>query len=246
MLAIDIYINETTSKADLILPPLTHLEHANYDFLFGGTATRNFACYSPRVFEADRGHEQWWIMLSVLAAILETTWEALDDMMVDGLVNNVLRYVAADNPSLTAEQVKEAIGEERGFERLIDAMLRAGPYGDKFAGCDGLSLAALKVQGGAVDLGPLQSQLPAMLRTPSKRINLCHPHFLADIPRLDTQMRQSSISTQPLLLIGRRHIRDMNSWLHNLPNYVRGKPRCTLLMHPEERRMLPIQSVNVY
>lgn len=236
MVSFDIYINETTCCADVILPPVTQLEHSNYDFLFQGTAVRNFARYSPRVFEPPAGGlEQWQIMLGVLAGVHGMTIDGLDDLMVDGLAAQAVEWVNGDNPGLTAEMVKQAMGGERGPERLLDAMLRAGPYGDKFvAGREGLSLATVRAADGCIDLGPLQPSLPALLRTEGKKIRLVHDYLAGDLARLHQALKEGLYAPDRLLLIGRRQIRDMNSWLHNLTNYVRGKNRCTLLVHPDD------------
>lgn len=241
-LAIDIYINETTSQADLILPPVSQLEHSNYDFLFAGTSIRNFASYSPKVFEPDAdGLEQWQIMLSLLATMFDTSLESLDDMLTDGLIDSILSYIQEENPEASKESVAKAIGEHRGFERLLDAMLRAGPYGDKFTQKEGLSLAKLKESSASIDLGPLQPMLPQMLRTRDKQLHLVPEHIINDMPRLMqcfddhvVSAKNDSLQNSHFLLIGRRHIRDMNSWLHNIKQYVRGKVRCELIMNSHD------------
>lgn len=110
-------------------------------------------------------------------------------------------------------------------------MLRAGPYGDKFSG-DGLTLAQLKAMPHGIDLGSLQPRLPALLATADKRIDIAPDVITRDIPRLHAALEKGP--TSQLLLIGRRHIRDMNSWLHNLNNYARGKNRCTVLVNTED------------
>ncbi len=237
--AFDIYINETTSKADLILPSVTQLEHSNYDFLFGGTTVRNFACYSPQVFASpDEGQEQWQLLLTVLGGMFDMSLEMLDDMMVDGLIDSILSYIQLDNPQADKESVREAIGEQRGYERLLDAMLRAGPYGDKFGAKEGISLRALKEHGACMDLGPMQPQLPQMLRTEGKRLNLAPQHLLNDMPRLNKAFDEGLNDKDTFLLIGRRHVRDMNSWLHNINAYVRGKNRCSLIINSQDAKNL--------
>lgn len=239
--AIDIYINETTSRADVILPPASQLEHTNYDFLFQGTSTRNFACYSSRVFEPDpESREQWWIMLNMLARMFDVEWETLDDLMLGGFVDSILPHVQQDNPDINGESMKALLGEERGFERILDGMLRAGPYGDKFGSREGISLVTLKAKQSVIDLGPLQPALPQLLRTPGKRLRLVHPHLHSDLQRLQDCLTNGLYDANKFLLIGRRHVRDMNSWLHNLHPYVKGKNRCTLIMHPADAERLSV------
>ena len=228
VVALDIYINETTSRADVILPSTVQLEHSNYDFLFQSTSVRNFARYSPRVLAPEPGaRDQWQLMLEICGRVNGLTVEQLDAMIFEGLAARV----GARLPGVGAERVKELAGPEPGPERLLDMMLRAGPYGDGFDGGEGLTLARVKAAEHGIDLGPLTpGRLPGILRTEGKRIRLLHPLLEEDLGRLHERLRAGP--PPGLLLIGRRHIRDMNTWLHNLPHFVRGRNRCTLRMHP--------------
>ena len=228
VVALDIYINETTSHADVILPSTVQLEHSNYDFLFQSTSVRNFARYSPRVLAPEPGaRDQWQLMLEICGRANGLTVEQLDAMIFEGLAERV----GARLPGVGVERVKELAGTEAGPERLLDMMLRAGPYGDGFGGGEGLTLARVKAAEHGIDLGPLTpGRLPGILRTEGKRIRLLHPLLEEDLGRLHERL--SAGAPPGLLLIGRRHIRDMNTWLHNLPHFVRGRNRCTLRMHP--------------
>jgi anaerobic selenocysteine-containing dehydrogenase len=119
-----------------------------------------------------------------------------------------------------------------GPARLVDFSLRAGPWGDHFgAKPGGLTLAKLEAAPHGIDLGPLAPRMPDVLRTPSGKIELAPDMILADLPRL--RAWQPPAAGQ-LVLIGRRHVRSKNSWMHNLPRLVRGRERCTLLVHPED------------
>jgi anaerobic selenocysteine-containing dehydrogenase len=124
----------------------------------------------------------------------------------------------------------EALGHEFRDKppprEMIDAGLQAGPYKEL-----GLSLAKLAKHSSGIDLGPLQQQLPERLFTPNKIIDCATPEPLADINRL---RRELAASDGALRLIGRRHVRDCNSWMHNFRRLVKGRNRCTLLMHPED------------
>ncbi len=228
--ALDIYINETTRHADYILPSTTQLEHSNYDFLFAAFAQRNFARYSPQVFAPEPGAKhQHEIFVELLARMNGMSASDLDAMMLDGLVDSVLPALEG----VGKEQVLAASAHHEGGERLLDILLRVGPYGDRFAaGGEGLNLDKVKAQPHGVDLGPLQpGVLPQMLNTQDGCIRLLHPLLEADIARLAAALDEPA---PVLVLIGRRHIRDMNSWLHNLKNYARGADRCTLYMHPDD------------
>ena len=230
--ALDIYINETTRHADYILPSTTQLEHSNYDFLFSAFAQRNFAHYSPQVFDKEDGAlDQFEIFLELLARMNGMQATDLDAMMLDGLIDTVLQSPALE--SVDKARVLDASAQHEGGERLLDILLRVGPYGDQFDDeSDGLNLERVKAQPHGVDLGPLQANvLPHFLNTEGGAIRLLHPLLESDIARLAASLDEA---VPDLVLIGRRHIRDMNSWLHNLPNYARGANRCTLMMHPDD------------
>jgi anaerobic selenocysteine-containing dehydrogenase len=232
MVSLDIYINETTRHADYILPSITQLEHSNYDFLFSAFAQNNFARYSPQVLDrpADsRSQEE--LLLEITGRMHGIAPADLDAMMLDGMIEGMLQ--APSLRHLDSETVKAATSGHEGGERLLDILLRAGPYGDKFEEGDaGLNLDRVKASPHGIDLGPLQAgMLQEMINTEGGRIRLLHPLLEADISRLRDTLGQP---VADMVLIGRRHIRDMNSWMHNLSRYVRGSNRCTLMMHPED------------
>lgn len=240
MVAFDFYINETTSQADIIIPSTTQLEHSNYDFLFSATCVRNFAQYSPQTFEPEPGAlEQFEIINEITARMNGMTRADLESMMLDGMIDQ-MRSNSEELGALSADAIKAATCEHEGPEQLLDIMLRAGPYGDKFSDSeDGLTLAKLKQEPHGIDLGPLQQRLPQLLATPNKRINIVPSVITDDLPRLQAALDEGP--GEKMLLIGRRHIRDMNSWLHNLNNYARGKNRCTLLIHSQDAQRLGLK-----
>ena len=106
---------------------------------------------------------------------------------------------------------------------IIDQGLKAGPYGDNSD--YKLSIEALRATPSGVDLGPLKPQLPKRLKTPGQRINLAPPAIFGDLARLEQQLGEAS---EGYRLIGRRHVRDCNSWMHNFTRLVKGPQRCTL------------------
>jgi anaerobic selenocysteine-containing dehydrogenase len=238
VVAFDFYINETTSQADIIIPSTTQLEHSNYDFMFTSTCVRNFAQYSPQTFAPEPGAlDQWQIINEVTARMHGMTRADLEAMMLDGMIGQ-LQANATDLAHLSAEDIKRATDAHEGPERLLDIMLRAGPYGDKFTG-EGLNLAQLKAAPHGIDLGALEPRFPELLATKNKRINIAPELITADLSRLQAALVKGP--DDALLLIGRRHIRDMNSWLHNLNNYARGKNRCTLLINPSDAQRIGLQ-----
>ncbi|HEX3185658.1 MAG TPA: molybdopterin oxidoreductase family protein [Pyrinomonadaceae bacterium] len=113
-------------------------------------------------------------------------------------------------------------------ERMVDLGLRFGPYG--------LTLRKVRQAKHGIDLGPLTSCLPDRLRTSDKRIDLAPEVLVNDIERVKGRFLQhgSAESNGHLRLIGRRQLRSNNSWLHNTERLLRGKPQCTMLMHPAD------------
>jgi anaerobic selenocysteine-containing dehydrogenase len=239
VVALDFYINETTAAADIILPSTTQLEHSNYDFLFSAFCQRNFARYSPQVFAApDDSREQYELLLELAARMNGMAAGDLNAMMLDGMLAQIC--AAAADPEARAEQIKAATEQYRDSERFLDILLRLGPYGDQFGdNPDGLTLAKVSAAEHGIDLGPLQSMLPHALRTENKRINLVPTLIVDDLPRAALALQRP---LPDLVMVGRRHIRDMNSWLHNLLPYARGKNRCTLLVSPQDAARLDLQA----
>ena len=142
MVSVDIYLNETTRHADVILPPISPLERWNYDLVFGSFAVRHTAKLTPRVFEppAD-GMEQWRILAELAGRLGGADADTVDELVLSHLLGYTVGSEATSCPNVTQAQARAALGPVRGPERLVDLMLRAGPWGDRFEeGRDGLSL----------------------------------------------------------------------------------------------------------
>ena len=239
MVAIDIYLNETTRHADIILPTIVQLEHENFDFLTSTTAVRNFVRWSPRVFEpAPDGKEHWEVMLELAARLSGTSAEAFEERAFLEKVRHTLGRSGLSGENVEFDAVLAKLGDEPGPMRVVDLMLRAGPFGDGFAdAADGLSLDKLRAVSHAIDLGPLEPRLLEIMRAPGGRIPLAHPHITADVPRLRARLDRPP-DEDSLLLVGRRQARNMNSWLHNVEILARGKPRCTLMVSGKDAQRL--------
>ena len=212
MVSIDPYVNETTRHADVILPPTGPLERSHYELLLALVSVRNWAKYSPPVF--PRGEQQ------------RHDWEICLELAV--------RLLGPDVPLLRAAgRLGVATLSKLGPEGIVELGLRAGPHGLLRGG---LSLRKLRKHPHGVDLGPLQRRFPERLFTKGKKIHLAPKEYLGDLPRLRRRMEQ----WQPgeLVLIGRRQLRSNNSWMHNSPRLVKGKPRCNLLVHPDDAQRL--------
>jgi anaerobic selenocysteine-containing dehydrogenase len=233
VVSVDIYRNETTRLADVILPTTTPLERSNYDMVFHAFSVRNHAKWSPPALPkpADAKHG-WEILLEIAARVNGATPAQLDEMLFAGMLAGALRAC----PGVSEADARAALGDEIGPERLVDLMLRAGPHGDRFdAASGGLSLARLKAAEHGIDLGPLAPRLPDMLATESGRIELAPELLVGDVARLRASLEARAGG---YVLIGRRHLRSNNSWFGNLPALAKGRERCTLLVHPDDARAL--------
>jgi anaerobic selenocysteine-containing dehydrogenase len=232
MISIDLYVNETTRHADIILPSPSPLEKAHFDLVFQGFAIRNYTNYSPPVLPRAEGlPDEWETLLRLVGVVTgqgaNADVGAIDDFVVRAAIG---KEVADPHSPWHGRDVEDALTElapRVGTARLIDLMLRTGPYG--------LTLADLEAKPHGIDLGPLAPRLPEVLRTPSGRIELAPEAIVADVGRLHDALAAPAAE---LVLIGRRHLRSNNSWMHNLPMLVRGPERCTLQIHPQDAERL--------
>jgi len=198
MVSIDLYINETTRYADLILPSTSALENDHYDTTFNLFAVRNVTRFNRAILGKPEGAlHDWEIFVGLAKAFAEKT----------------------------AKELKPTLPPAK----MIDMGLRMGMYGD--ASEQKLSLATLFDHPHGIDLGALKPNLAARLKTPSQRVQAAPPEILADLARFAALQAPAA---DELLMIGRRHVRSNNSWMHNYHRLVKGKPRHQLLMHPDD------------
>ncbi|TNJ34740.1 molybdopterin-dependent oxidoreductase [Arenimonas terrae] len=192
MVSVDVYLNETTRHAHLILPPASPLTQPHYDLHFNAFAVRRVAKLSPPMRERS--------------AAERADWEILDRL-------GAAHAAAAGKPwrDLPPPRDLIAAGLARGGSGLDLAQLDAAPHG--------------------IDLGPLRPSLLSRLETASGAIECAPPLLMAELARL-AAVAVDAPGT--LRLVGRRHVRSNNSWMHNAPRLVKGKPRHQLLMHPAD------------
>jgi anaerobic selenocysteine-containing dehydrogenase len=238
MVSVDIYRNETTRHADVILPPEAILARPHYDVALLSLAIRNVANYSPPVFELQPGELPEWQIMLRLAGILagqgaHADTDALDDLVIGDLVRKSGTRAGGKVEGRDADELLAILAARRGPERLLDFMLRTGHYGDGF-GTDpaGLTLEVLIDNPHGVDLGALEPRIPECLRTPSGMIELAPDVIIDDVARLRTSLTQHTNGT--FVLVGRRDLRSNNSWMHNVDVLVKGKERCTVHVHPDD------------
>ena len=198
MVSVDLYINETTRYADLILPSTSALENDHYDTTFNMFAVRNVSRFNRAILPKPEGAlHDWEIFVGLAKAFAARTGKEL-------------------KPTLPPAQ-------------MIDFALRAGRYGD--ASEHKLSVASLFDHPHGVDLGALKANLGPRLKTPNQHVQAAPAAILADLQRFAALQAPAA---DELLMIGRRHVRSNNSWMHNYHRLVKGKPRHQLLMHPDD------------
>jgi anaerobic selenocysteine-containing dehydrogenase len=229
MLSLDVYLNETTRHADVILPAPSPLRRSHYDLALYLFAIRNVANYSPPTLPPDPDIPDEWVTLLRLAGIAFGLGPNADVAMLDEQVARTLieRETKIDQSPFYGREVDGVLAELEprvGPERLLDLMLRAGPYR--------LTLADLEAAPHGLDLGPLKPRLPDALRTASGKIELAPEPLVADVARLRAALERPR--NGDLVLVGRRQLRSNNSWMHNLPMLVSGPTQCTLHVHPED------------
>ncbi|MCB1022986.1 MAG: molybdopterin oxidoreductase family protein, partial [Acidobacteria bacterium] len=198
MVAIDIYINETTCHADIILPTATGLETSHFDVIFNVFAVRNTAKYSEPLFPKTENAKYDWEVFQELAHSLSNTDEPL---------------------KLMPPEQKLEMGLQFGKYKLSIEELKKNPHG--------------------TDLGALKPCLPERLFTENKRIDLAPKLLVQDLKRL---RREEKPGPSQFALIGRRHLRDNNSWLHNSELLVKGRNRCTLLINSADAKRLALEN----
>jgi anaerobic selenocysteine-containing dehydrogenase len=240
MVSIDIYLNETTRHADVILPPPSALEKDHYDVGLYIYAVRNIANYSVPVLQKDEGSPEEHEILLKLAGILQGLGPdndptALEDQTVNAMVMGAVSNSGSNIHGRDADEILNMLnaGGRRGTARSLDFALQTGPYGAAFGtNPGGLSLDVLLANPHGVDLGALEPKMPEMLRTPSGRIELSPVVFINDLKRLKESM--TDVDLDQMLLVGRRDLKSNNSWMHNIKVLTKGSLSCTAHIHPND------------
>lgn len=246
MVSIDAYLNETTRHAHVILPPPSPLERSHYDLAFSQLAVRNVIRFARPVFpRAADQPDEWEILLRIAGIIAgqgsHDDVQIFDDLVAQQLVEREITMPGSRVFGRDSAEILAAVAHRRGPERLLDILLRTGPYGDAFgAHPDGLSLSAAEAAQDGIDLGPLQPRIPEVLRTTSGMIELAPEAIVADVERLRTGLHDFDENSDAMLLIGRRELRSNNSWMHNISVLVKGPSTCTLLMNPSDAHRLDL------
>jgi anaerobic selenocysteine-containing dehydrogenase len=244
MIAVDSWLNETTRHAHVILPGLSPLERPHADDLYWIYAVSSCQKWSDPVFEPEPDRpSEWEILLRLAGAMVgmpmpEVDVAAMDDLYMAGMIATAC---ATPGTPLTGCRPQDVKLSGCGPERLVDLGIRLGPWGDGLGRRPGgLTLAELRRHPNGLHLGELEgSRLDEVVCTPSGTVELVHQRITDDVPRLLARLQRAP---DELVLTSRRHLRSNNSWMHNVPALMRGKDRCTLLIHPDDARRIGVQS----
>jgi anaerobic selenocysteine-containing dehydrogenase len=239
LVAVDFYLNETTRLAHVILPTPSPAELASYELGLYLLSVRNVAKWSTAAVPPPPGTPDTWQVLLALASRL-MGFGGMPEQTVDDFVLRAFAEGAIDErgpwDGLSVDEIVEKADGGIGPERIVDLLLRVGPYGDGFGRRpDGLTLAKVKAATHGIDLGPLVPRLRDVVNTESGLVELAPAAMTADVARLRADMAGRNGG---LLLIGRRDLRCSNSFMHNLPALVKGRDRCTLHVSPADAERL--------
>jgi anaerobic selenocysteine-containing dehydrogenase len=220
MVCIDIFLNETTRHADIILPPPSHLEIDHYDLIFNLFSVSNNAKFSSPLFKAQEGQLYDW-------------------QIAKGLIKRFAK-VSRKKPAKLYQWLTP--------RQILHLGLITGPYG-KWSHpkrwFSGLSLNKLIRAKHGINLGPLKPRIPEVLNTIDRKINIAADVFINGLDQVIADLDDhpyQSLSEKQFLLIGRRHLRSNNSWMHNVEGLMKGRNRCTLMMHPQDAQKLALSN----
>ena len=234
MMSFDIYVNETTRHADLIIPGPSYAEHSDFAAVTAYETIRKFIKWGAPVFDPEPGTpHDWEIFAGIVARLRGISAAEVEEEYMSSILSLALAEGRPEGRDVSFDEARALLGDVPGPDRLFDILIRGGPEGDAFGRVpDGLTLARVAEHPHGLDLGPLnEGMLPRILRTPDRLIDLAPPQITAEMPRIDEALNEAAVPGS-LLMIGRRHVRSKNAWMHNVHLLVKGKDRCTALIHP--------------
>ncbi|MFH9735161.1 molybdopterin oxidoreductase family protein [Streptomyces sp. NPDC017260] len=242
--SVDPYLNETSRHAHVVLPPPPPAQSPHHDFALNTLAVRNQVRYTRPAVPLEPGRMAETEILARLTLAVTGTHgtdpAAVDATVIEQTLGKAVRDPHSPVHGRDPGELTARLTGDDGPERRLDLMLRLGPYGDGFgARADGLTLERLLAHPHGIDLGPLRPRLPRPLKTRSGKVELLPGPIAEDLPRL-----RQALAERPagLVLVGRRHLRSNNSWMHNIPALTGGSNRCTLHLHPDDAERLGVRA----
>jgi anaerobic selenocysteine-containing dehydrogenase len=233
MASIDIYLNETTRFADVILPPSSHLEQVHYPPFSPPYMVRSYAKWDDAAFPAQSLGDGD-ILLELNARILGVPVAALETQALEGMVAQALVQDRELAGHASAADCLTAISEHTRAARFIDFLIRSGPFGDRFGlKPDGLTLAQLQQAMHGLDLGPMAPRIRSAIATPNGKIQLVPTLMKRGMASLSADLSSEEKPTV-LRMVGKRHLRSNNSWMHNISALSKGPDRSFAELHPED------------
>jgi anaerobic selenocysteine-containing dehydrogenase len=228
VVGLDMYINDSLQHAHYVLPVRHPFERDHYELLFSTFQVRNAVRYSSAIVP-PRGdtREDWDILYEIGMRVCTLRWYG--PAPINAAIKAAWRLGVRLNPTF-----------------IIDYLFRVGPYGDKYLPfLRGLNLRRVKGAEHGMDLGPMVPWLPEkqrkrLLRRAWPKVSLNHPLVLGDLPRVEASL--DAATNADLVLIGRRHLRSNNSWMHNVRSLTKGPDRTRLLMNEADARTRGLSS----
>ena len=246
LVAVDPYVNATSAKAHVILPPTSALERSHYDFVFEAAMVRAFAKYSPPVFATDGMREEE--ILARLAQVIggapaDADPYVVHEQTIEAMVDAEIARPVSPIHGRDRSEILAALEPWTWSEQIIDFRLRVGRFGDGFgADPDGITLRKLiDEHPHGLDFGPLVERFPDAIKTVSGTVELVPEAIVADLARLAATPE----ADERLRLIGRRNLRTVNSWTHNVDVVIKGREQCALQIHPHDARRLGLDDGSI-
>jgi anaerobic selenocysteine-containing dehydrogenase len=243
LIAVDIYHNETTRLADVVLPGTSPFDDVHYDSFLGAMTYRNTARYSPALRSAGDQPDEWEVMLRMAYACTHGAapdpdeYAAYEDEVITGMIAGYQADPECGIAELEVSRIKTCLSQVNGVERVLDLGIRCGPWGDRFEQRDGLTLKQLKGSPLSIDRGELTPRLEEVLGHADDTVYLAPGVLISDLERLSEEK-----PPQGLRLFGRRNIQTNNSWLHNLPTLSSGPDRAVLEMNRADAQARQIRA----
>ncbi len=240
VLSFDIYINEASRHADVILPSEKSLSRSDFTLFYTFFMVRDYLRYSPPIFEpASDARTDAQIISGLVGRLLGETALEADERALRMLHQQLIDQGNEVAARFSFDQVLQHLGAEEGQDRMFELLVRTGPYGDHLGdNPDGLTLEKLKTMPHGVDYGPMRSRIQEVLFLPGGKIDFAPEPIIADISRFERWLNGSQ--PEGLVLVGRRQIRSFQ-WMHRFPTLNKGPHMCTLLMNPRDAEARGVQ-----